>query len=82
MTELQLMDILQTEGWTISKIESGEKQIFRAGRFQNGKGQTRYKERAQRNGTHQATRSDALRDTHVETSKHFYLKEERDEKDI
>lgn len=42
MTELELMDILQQEGWTISKIESDGKEVFRAGRFRNGHGQTRY----------------------------------------
>lgn len=42
MTELELMDILQQEGWTISKIESSNQQVFRAGRFHKGHGQTRY----------------------------------------
>jgi hypothetical protein len=42
MTELELMDILEEQGWTISKIESDNKQIFRAGRFRDGHGQTRY----------------------------------------
>jgi hypothetical protein len=42
MTELELMDILQEQGWTISRIESDNKQIFRAGRFRDGHGQTRY----------------------------------------
>jgi hypothetical protein len=42
MTELELMDILQEQGWTISRIEVEDRQIFRAGRFCNGHGQTRY----------------------------------------
>lgn len=58
MTELELMDILQQEGWTISKIESGDKEVFRAGRFRNGHGQTRYIATA--NTLRKRTREDVL----------------------
>jgi hypothetical protein len=42
MTELELMDLLQSEGWTISKRPHGRTQVFCAERHQNGKGRTRY----------------------------------------
>jgi hypothetical protein len=42
MTEIELMDVLQSEGWTMSKIESEGKQVYRAGRFREGRGHTRY----------------------------------------
>jgi hypothetical protein len=60
MTEFELMDILQQEGWTISKIEANDnQQVFRAGRFRKGHGQTRYIATA--NTLKKRTREDILK---------------------